>query len=135
MAKTRTRSQTKAELTAEEKSAQAAKRQAQKLKEAAPSKAELEARSRAAEAAARGGQAIDNKQSKTMGVVARGKSVKTGKGYAFQGEFVHADKGTIESLRQSGHLVDPGRVVEPMRSPGPRVLIEDAASKGVREPA
>ena len=79
-----------------------------------------------------GPQSQDNKQRRTMGVVARGNFVKDDSGYKGPGEFVTASAEEIERLRVKGVLVDEGRIAMPLGVSGPSVLREDAASKGVQ---
>lgn len=124
---------TKSEVKAAETSKAIGARQKAKLAKAKPSKAELAARSAAAVKAAKATQPKDDKQRRTMGVVARGHSVKTSEGYKRPGQFVTASAPEIESMRARGVLVDEGRVAIPMGREGPRVLQEDAAAKGAKE--
>jgi hypothetical protein len=127
--------ETAAEKKARLASEAVARKQKAKLDKAKPSKAELSARAEAAarEAAAR--QPKDDKQARTVGIVARGRVVKNEGRYKHAGEIVRATAPEIENLRTRGYLVDEGRVALAMGSTGPSVLIEDAASRGAREPA
>lgn len=101
----------------------------------APSIKELERRGDETESQARMEQPVDNRQSATSGIVARGHRVRFGsKGnfrYFGPGEVVQADAAEIARLRKLGVLVTPNAVVN--ENAGPRVLIEDEAARGAKE--
>lgn len=134
MASTRTRAKTKAELKAEEAGSETARRQAKKVARAQPSAAQLAKQAAKDVAAAAAAQPKDDKQSKTIGIVARGHACKVDGTYKGPGEIVRASAQEIEKMRARGALVDEGRIALPMASLGPQVLIEDDRSRGVREP-
>ena len=125
--------ETKSEKAARMKSEAAAKRQAAKARKVEPTKAELAARGAQAAAALKTSQPKDDKQARTVGIVARGHCVKDDDGYKGPGMMVRASKEEIEKMRVKGVLVDEGRVALPMGVSGPRVLQEDAAARGAEE--
>lgn len=129
---TRTKSKTSSEIKAEEASKARKAIQDKKLAKSTPDPKALAQRSAADIARAGSAQPKDDKQAKTIGVVARGNCVKDAEGYKGPGEFVRATREEIEGMRARGVLVDEGRIVEPLGK-GPSVYIKDAATKHLPE--